>query len=272
MSDRIQGKVARAFELSGRVAVVTGAGRGIGRSAASLLADAGASVVVADIDEANAKQTASEISAATGSSVVARKVDTSQRVEVDALVASAVAEFGRLDIMVNNAGIITDTPILDISEEEIDRVHGVNFTGVLFGCQAAARAMIPQGSGSIINVASGAIDVPSPTVGAYGSSKAAVAQLSRTFATEIGSTGVRVNVVAPGWIDTPMNERHVTVDGSIDPQKREQQLKQRGSMSVLGKTGEPDDIGFAILYLASDAAKFYTGNVMRPNGGATMPW
>jgi len=174
--------------------------------------------------------------------------------------------------MVNNAGIITDTPILEISEEEIDRVHGVNFKGVLFGCQAAARVMIEQGSGSIINLASGAIDIASPTVAAYATAKAAVAQLSRTFAAEIGASGVRVNAVAPGWIDTPMNERHVLVDGVIDPKKRSELLKHRTAMSVLHKTGEPDDIGFAILYLASDAAKFYTGNVMRPNGGATMPW
>ena len=272
MEDPIQGRVARAFDLAGRVAIVTGAARGIGRSASALLADAGASVVVADIDEAGARKTAEEIAAATGREVVAQRVDTSRREQVDALVDFAVQRFGGLDVMVNNAGIITDTPILDITEEEIDRVHGVNFKGVLFGCQAAARVMMPRGRGSIINVASGAIDVASPTVGAYGTSKAAVAQLSRTFATEIGASGVRVNVVAPGWIDTPMNERHVTVDGVIDADKREVQLRQRGAMSVLGLTGEPDDIGFAILYLASDAARFYTGNVMRPNGGATMPW
>lgn len=266
------GKVARAFDLGGRGAVVTGAARGIGRSAAALLADAGANVVVADIDGDQAKQTAEEIATATGRKALAHRVDVSKRDEVDGLVALAVEEFGRLDVMVNNAGIITDTPVLELTEEEVDRVHAVNFKGVLFGCQAAARVMVEQRSGSIINVASGAIDVPAPTVAAYATAKAAVAQLSRTLAAEIGHTGVRVNVVAPGWIDTPMNERHVIVDGAIDPAKRAQQLEQRAAMSMLGVTGEPDDVGFGILYLASDAARFYTGNVVRPNGGATSPW
>ncbi len=266
------GVVARAFDLSGRVAIVTGGARGIGRSASALLAEAGASVVVADIDEATAHETAAEIAAATGSVALARVVDVTQRSEVDGLVTGAVEEFGRLDVMVNNAAIITDSLILDISEEEIDRVHAVNFKGVLFGCQAAARVMIEQGSGSIINLASAAIDMASPTVAAYATAKAAVAQLSRTLAAEIGASGVRVNAVAPGWIDTPMNERHVRVGETIDQELRERQLAQRAEMSVLGRTGEPDDIGFAILYLASDAAKFFTGNVMRPNGGATMPW
>jgi len=267
-----RGKVARAFDLSGRVAIVTGGARGIGRSAAGLLADAGADVVVADVNGDQAKEAAESIASATGRRVLARAVDVSRRVEVDELVAGAVDELGSLDVMVNNAGIITDTPVLELTEEEVDRVHAVNFKGVLFGCQAAARVMIAQGSGSIINVASGAIDVPAPTVAAYATAKAAVAQLSRTLAAEIGRTGVRVNVVAPGWIDTPMNERHVVVDGAIDPQKRAQQLEQRAAMSMLGVTGEPDDIGFGILYLASDAARFYTGNVVRPNGGATSPW
>ena len=267
-----KGKVARAFDLSGRGAIVTGAARGIGRSAAGLLADAGADVVVADIDGDQAKEAAEAIAAATGRKVLAHQVDVSRSGEVDQLVALAVEEFGRLDVMVNNAGIITDTPVLELTEEEVDRVHAVNFKGVLFGCQAAARVMVERGRGSIINVASGAIDVPAPTVAAYATAKAAVAQLSRTLAAEIGHTGVRVNVVAPGWIDTPMNERHVVVDGAIDPGKRAQQLQQRAAMSMLGVIGEPDDIGFGILYLASDAARFYTGNVVRPNGGSTSPW
>jgi 3-oxoacyl-[acyl-carrier protein] reductase len=266
------GKVSRAFDLSGRVAIVTGAARGIGRSAAALLADAGADVLAADIHADPLEETAAAIAAATGRRVLSHIVDVSSREQVDAMIARAVEEWERLDVMVNNAGIITDTLVLELTEEEVDRVHAVNFKGVLFGCQAAARVMIKQGSGSIINVASGAIDVPAPTVAAYATAKAAVAQLSRTLAAEIGRTGVRVNVVAPGWIDTPMNERHVVVDGAIDPGRREQQLNQRASMSMLGLTGEPDDIGFGILYLASDAARFYTGNVVRPNGGATTPW
>jgi 3-oxoacyl-[acyl-carrier protein] reductase len=149
----------------------------------------------------------------------------------------------------------------------------VNFKGVFFGCQAAGRQMVVQGYGSIVNIASGAIDVPTPNLVCYGTAKAAVAQLGRTLAVELGPSGVRVNTVAPGWIDTPMNERHVReVDGSIDPDRKRQLVEQRSHMSVLGLPGHPDDIAFAVLYLASDAARFVTGVVMRPNGGSTMPW
>ena len=193
--------------------------------------------------------------------------------DVDALVANTVSAHGRLDVMVNNAGIIVDGLVLDTSEEDLDRVHAVNFKGVLFGCQAAGRVMVEQRSGSIVNMTSGAVDIPTPTLVSYATAKAAVAQLSRTFAVEVGPFGVRVNAVAPGWIDTPMNERNMlTDDGAVDVERKRAYVEQRSGMSPMNMAGEPDDIAFAVLFLASDAAKFWTGNVMRPNGGSTMPW
>jgi 3-oxoacyl-[acyl-carrier protein] reductase len=264
--------IAEAFDLSGHAGVVTGAGRGIGRAIASRLAEAGARVVCADLNEETAKETASLIESAGGTALPVR-VDVTHKKDVDALVATAVGEYGRLDVMVNNAGIIVDGLVLDTSEEDLDRVHAVNFKGVFFGCQAAGRVMVEQRSGSIINLASGAIDIPTPGIICYATAKVAVAHLSRTLAMELAPYHVRVNSIAPGWIDTPMNERHaLRPDGTVDPDKKREYVEMRSKLSPMGIPGEPDDIAFAALYLASPAAKFVTGIVMRPNGGSTMPW
>jgi 3-oxoacyl-[acyl-carrier protein] reductase len=265
--------ISEAFDLTGKVGIVTGAGRGLGRAIAGRLAEAGATVVCADVDEATATDTASVI-AASGARASAARVDVTRKAEVEDLVAATVAEHGHLDVMVNNAAIIVDGLVLDTSEEDLDRVHAVNFKGVFFGCQAAGRVMVGQRSGSIINMASGAIDMPTPTLVCYATAKAAVAQLSRTLAMELAPSQVRVNAIAPGWIDTPMNERHsLRPDGTLDVEKKRDYVENRGSkLSPMGIPGEPDDIAFAALYLASPAAKFVTGIVMRPNGGSTMPW
>jgi 3-oxoacyl-[acyl-carrier protein] reductase len=265
--------IAQAFDLTGRVAIVTGAGSGIGAAIASRLAEAGAATVCADVDEVSAEATAAAIAAA-GGTAAPRQVDVARKDDVDALVRDTLATHRRLDVMVNNAGIIVDNLVLDTTEEELDRVHAVNFKGVFFGCQAAGTVMVEQRSGSIINMASGAIDLATPNLVSYGTAKAAVAHLSRTFAVELGPYGVRVNAIAPGWIDTPMNERHARrPDGTVDADKKRDYLETRGkALSPLGIPGEPDDIAFAALYLAAPAGKFVTGVVMRPNGGATTPW
>jgi 3-oxoacyl-[acyl-carrier protein] reductase len=264
--------ISEAFDLTGRVALVTGAGRGLGRAISARLAEAGARVVCADIDDVTAAETAALIER-DGHHASAAELDVTRRADVEALVERVVAEHGHLDVMVNNAAIIVDGMVLDTSEEDLDRVHAVNFKGVFFGCQAAGRAMVAQGSGSIINLASGAIDIPTPSLVCYSTAKAAVAQLSRTLAMELAPQGVRVNAIAPGWIDTPMNQRHARRDdGTVDEDQHAAYREQRAKLSPMNMAGEPDDIAFAALYLASPAAKFVTGIVMRPNGGSTMPW
>jgi 3-oxoacyl-[acyl-carrier protein] reductase len=266
------GIVADAFDLSGRVAVVTGSARGIGRAGAAVLGDAGAHVVIADVLDDVARATADELTGA-GISCEVAHLDVSRKADVDALVADVVARHGRLDVMVNNAGIITEGSPLHVTEDELDRVHAVNFRGVVFGSQAAARAMIPQRRGSIINITSGAVDVAVPTMIAYATAKAAAAQYSRSLALELGRHNVRVNTIAPGWVDTPMNERHVRRDdGTVDAERKAAYVAQRARGTALGIPGAPEDQAFAMLYLASDAARFVTGTVVRPNGGMTMPW
>jgi 3-oxoacyl-[acyl-carrier protein] reductase len=265
-------ELRRAFDLGGRVAVITGAGSGIGRASARLLAGAGAAVVCGDINRQAAEKTASDLGE-TGAHAVGVGVDVSQRSEVDDLVATAVAEFGRLDVMGNIAGTVERTAALEVDDEEFDRVLAVNLKGVLYGCQAAARIMIEQGSGSIINMASGAIDAPVGNLVSYAVSKAGVTQLSRNLAVEWGPGGVRVNAVAPGFIVTGMTGRNFTADdGTVDEERKAATLGPMAKASPLGLVGEPEDVGMAVLYLASDASRFVTGQILRPNGGVGMPW
>ena len=259
------------FDLGGRVAVITGAGSGIGAASARLLAGAGATVVCADIDRARAGLVADEIVAG-GGAAQAAGCDVSRRTDVERLVQDAVAAHGRLDVMGNIAGIMQESLVVDTEESELDRVLGVNLKGVFFGCQAAARVMTAQGSGSVVNMSSGAIDSPREGLVAYAMAKAAVAQLTKTLAVEVGPSGVRVNAIAPGYVVTAMTmQRYARADGSIDENLRAAVIEPLRERSALRRIGEPDDIAAAVLYLASDASSFVTGQVLRPNGGVAMP-
>lgn len=258
------------FDLSGRVAVITGAASGIGEATARTLAAAGAAVVAADIDAEGAERTAADIVAA-GGRAVAQRTDVTDRAQVEALIDRAVAEFGQLDVMCNIAGVAADGPVLEITEEQFDRLFAINTKGVLFGCQAAARVMIPRRSGSIINVSSTVIDTPAPGYGLYAMTKAAVAQLTMTLAFELGRYGIRVNTVAPGMTVTPFTARHAyREDGTIDQERYDAFVERMRKLSPLGVVGEAQDQAWLIWYLASDAARFCTGQVWRANGGQAI--
>jgi len=260
------------FDLSDRVAVVTGGASGIGRATALALAGAGARVMLADIDETGAKATADAITASGGTAVGAR-ADVTSRAEVDALVARAVDEFGRLDVMGNVAGVPHNELFVDVTDEELERVLSINLRSVVYGCQAAMRVMVPQGSGNIVNISSGAIDTPAPTLSVYAMTKAAVAMLTKTLATEAGRSGIRVNALAPGVILTNFSRQHfVGDDGAVDEERLAGYKKRFGGMAPLGRVGEPEDVANAFVYLVSDAASFVTGQILRPNGGVAMPW
>jgi 3-oxoacyl-[acyl-carrier protein] reductase len=255
-----------------RVAVVTGAASGIGRSGAQVLAELGATVVCADINQGGADATAKLIADA-GGVATAATVDTSSAAAVDALVAAAVADHGRLDVMANIAGIMHSSTVIGTADEDLERVLAVNFKGVFHGCRAPARVMVEQGSGSIVNMASSAVDTANAGLMCYSAAKAAMFQLTKNLATEVGPQGVRVNAVAPGWTVTGMTGRHWTAaDGTQDEERRAAVSAPMIEMSPLKRGGEPENIAYAVAYLASDAAKFVTGQILRPNGGATMPW
>src|SRR5579864_2584698 len=242
------------FRVDGKVAVVTGAASGIGRGTAIALSDAGARLVLADRDEDNLEKTLKMVDEA-----IVVSTDVSKKAEVDALVDAAVSHYGRLDVMANVAGIMgAGGPIPSIEEAVLDRVLAINLKGVFFGVQAALRVMEGQRSGSIINVASAAIDAPAANLAVYSMAKAGVAMLTRVAAVEGGPMAVRVNCVAPGFVVTPMTQR------GTDEQMAAVEASMR-RRSALGAVGAPDDIANAILYLASDASAYMTGQTLRPN-------
>jgi 3-oxoacyl-[acyl-carrier protein] reductase len=265
-------RVQDLFDLSGQIAVLTGVASGIGKASALMLSDAGATIVGGDIDEAGAQATADEIKTNGGTAIVQR-VDVTKRADVDALVDRAQAEFGRVDIMGNIAGIPHNKMVADCTDEEFERILAINLKSVFYGCQAAIRHMIPQGSGNIVNIASGAIDTPAPTLACYGMTKAAVTMLTKTLATEVGRSGIRVNAIAPGMILTNFSTHNFTdADGNVVPEKLEQYHKRASAMAPLGRAGEAEDVARSFLYLVSEAAAFVTGQIERPNGGVSMPW
>ncbi len=260
------------FDLSGQVAVLTGAGSGIGKATALTLAAAGATVVGGDIVEDAVRATAEEITAA-GGTARAQRTDVTQRADVDALIDGAKAEYGRVDIVGNIAGVPHNQMVADCSDEEFERILAINLKSVFYGCQAAMRVMAGQGSGNIVNISSGAIDTPAPTLACYGMTKAAVAMLTKTLAWEAGPQGIRVNAIAPGVIETNFS-RHNFVDerGEVDPEKLEGYRKRFGAMAPLRRVGEAQDVADTILFLVSERASFMTGQILRPNGGVAMPW
>ena len=257
-----------AFSLPGRVAVVTGAAGGIGRQAAITFAQAGADVVIADVGEAGLAETAEMVKAA-GGRVSIRPTDVSKREQVDALASATIDEFGRIDVWANVAGIIRYSPIVDTPEADVRAIVDVNLLGVYWGVAAAGRAM--ANGGAIINIASAGGDIPAPTLSVYGMTKAGVMHLTKTAAAELGAQGIRVNAIAPGFIETPMVAPYYTdAQGNVDEEARERTLAMRGSQSPLKATGVTTDITYCMLYLAADASRFVTGQTLRPNGGVVM--
>lgn len=250
-----------AYDLTGRTAFVTGAAGGIGRACAVLLAEVGAVVHCADVDGAGLHGTRSLIEAA-GGKALTHTVDVTDRPAL----AAAVLAADRLDVLAAVAGIMHTSPVLETRDEDLDRLMAVNFKGVLYACQEAARAMIARGGGgSIVTMASGAVDAAGAGLLCYSVSKAAVVQLTRTLATELGPHGIRVNAVAPGWVRTPMTDRH-------DPGLQQRAEATMMRTSPLRRVGEPEDIAHTVLHLACDASAFTTGQIFRPNGGVVMPW
>ncbi|WP_327220909.1 SDR family NAD(P)-dependent oxidoreductase [Streptomyces cyaneofuscatus] len=249
-----------AYDLTGRSAFITGAAGGIGRASAVLLAEAGATVHCADRDETGLRRTYEMITSA-GGSARTHPLDVTDRDGVRAAVRAA----GELDILVAVAGIMHTSSVLETADDDLDRVLAVNFKGVLYACQEVAHSMIARSApGSLITMASGAVDSASAGLLCYSAAKAAVVQLTKTLATELGPHAIRVNAVAPGWIRTPMTDRHGP------GQQRTEATMAR--ISPLGRVGEPEDVAHTVLHLASDASAFMTGQILRPNGGVAMPW
>ena len=245
------------MKLTGKVAVVTGAGRGIGRATAERLLADGAKVVVSDIDEAGAQRTAAEIG--TPDNVFALRADVAVKDEVIALVQVAVDRFGALDIMVNNAGIAPVVDFLDVTEEMLDRVLAVNLKGAFYGTQAAGRRMIEQGSGGVIvNMSSINSGLANPSVAPYAISKGGMNQVTSTAAVAFAPYGIRVVGVGPGTIMTDM-----VAGAFLDSAGRHAIL----SRTPLGRFGKAEEIAAVVAFLASDDASYITGETVYVDGG-----
>lgn len=242
----------------GKVAVVTGAGSGIGRETARAFAREGAQVVVADIDIVGASVTVAEVEAGGGQAIVCQ-VDVSQDEPVRAMVDLATGSYGRLDVLHNNAyWAPLNRSVTETSLPEWDRTIAVTLTGVFLGCKHAIPAMIDGGGGVIVNTASVAALAASPRFGAYVAAKGGVVALTRSVAFDYGAAGIRCNAVAPGLIETPATEAVLA-----NPERR----AWLTSKILVGRAGQPSDIASAVLYLASDESSFITGQTLVIDGG-----
>jgi 3-oxoacyl-[acyl-carrier protein] reductase len=252
-----------APSLWGKVAVVTGAGQGLGEGIAAALFECGASVVVADIDLALAEAVAARLTAQAGDARVAlaAAVDVARQAQVAALFEHAVARLGRIDIVVNNAGIISKTATIDLGEAEFQRVLDVNLKGVLFGCQEAARRMGPEG-GSIINIGSVAAHASVPGTAAYSVSKSAVLALTRVMAAEWGPRNIRVNSVSPTGVETRMG----LALRETDPEG----FARRARRVPLQRAAQVSDIANAVLFFATAGAPCITGQDLLIDGGLLL--
>jgi NAD(P)-dependent dehydrogenase (short-subunit alcohol dehydrogenase family) len=244
--------------FEGKVAVVTGAGRGMGRAVALRLAREGASVVVAEVNTDHGAEVADEIRA-DGGTAKAVAADVSRVTDVTRLFDDAVDAFGAVDILVNNAGIAVARPMLDYTEGDWDRQMSVNVKGVFFCAQAAARLMVPRRQGKIVNFASTSAFVSSskPEV-AYDTSKGAVRQMTVSMAAELAPHGINVNAVAPGTTATEMTKSTLAT---------EEGLAWQLARIPLGRVGEPDDIASVVLFLCSPEASYITGHTLVADGG-----
>ncbi len=248
-----------SFEVTGKVALVTGAARGIGRACAIALARAGADVALGLRDRDAGGDVADAIRAL-GRRALPLQMDVSQRTQIAPAVAEARRAFGRIDILVNNAGIGPPNPALSVTEEDFDATLAVNLKGTFFVSQAVGRLMIDGGGGRIVNLSSQAGFVALPTESVYCMTKAAIAHLTKCLAVEWAPHGINVNAVAPTFIRTPG-----TVKWLADESFRRELLAR----IPLGRVGEPPDVAAAVVFLASPAASMITGATLMIDGGWT---
>jgi 2-hydroxycyclohexanecarboxyl-CoA dehydrogenase len=252
------------MKLRGKTALVTGGGRGIGRAIALGLAQEGAQVAVLDILADNAAAVVREIEA-TGVKGLALPADLTKRAQVDRAVADTLAQFGQIDILVNNAGWDRMEMFLDSEEETWDKIIAINFKGILYACKAALPSMVARGQGKVISIASDAGRAGSTGEAVYAGTKGAIIAFSKTLAREMARHKITVNVVCPGLTETPL------LQGIREQSPKTEKVIEAVTRAIpLGRVGQPEDIAGAVVYLASPAADFVTGQTLSVSGGLTM--
>jgi 2-hydroxycyclohexanecarboxyl-CoA dehydrogenase len=252
------------MKLKGKNALVTGGGRGIGRAIALALAQEGAQVAVLDVLKDNADAVQREIEAI-GVKGMALGADLTRRSEVDRAIAEVIAQWGQLDILVNNAGWDKLEPFLQSEEETWDKIINVNFKGMLYVCKAALPHMVERGGGRVINIASDAGRVGSMGEAVYAGTKGAVIAFSKTLARELARSRITVNVVCPGLTETPL------LQGIRQQSPKSERVIEAVTRAIpLGRVAQPEDVAGAVVYLASPAADYVTGQTLSVSGGLTM--
>lgn len=257
--------ISKFCDLRGKVAIVTGAKQGMGRTHAIILARAGAKVVLADISKEECEKVAQEIKKEKGQAI-AVKCDVSQKTEVDNLISETLKDFGKIDILVNNAGICPFKPFLEMTEQEFQKVIDVNLKGYFLCAQAAAKEMAKNpstgsGRGAIVNIASiamGQVGVGFPGIVHYCASKGGIVAMAEAMSLELAPLGIRVNTISPGAIDTPM---------AASVKQDAKAFEGFMAKVPLRRMGRPEEISNAVLFLASDESSYMTGSVVVVDGG-----
>lgn len=259
---------ARTAGFAGQTAVVTGAARGLGRGISRAFLEAGANVVICDINE-TVEETAAALGSETGGTVEALRADVSKPEDAARVITAAKDRFGGVDHLVNNAGIVTIAPLLETPDSDWDRIIAVNLTGVFNFIRAALPTMLEQGSGSIVNISSQAGKRGNMYIAPYCASKAGVISLTQSAALEVAPT-VRVNCVCPGFINTELQEDEYDAVAAITGQDREEIKSSWMAAMPLGRFQEVEDVAEAVLFLSSDAASQTTGEALNLSGGMVM--
>ncbi len=248
------------FDLKDKVAIITGARRGMGRTHALILAKAGAKVVVSDISQEDCQKVVDEIEK-DGGEALAYKCDVSKKEEIEGMVKETVDKFGKVDILVNNAGIAQFKPFLELTEEEWDRTLDINLKGYFLCAQTVAKEMVKQKSGAIVNIASvamGQVGVGFLNLAHYCASKGGIVGMTEALALELAPYNIRINAVSPGMIETPM------IDSIKENPEQEKELLKRVPMKRMGK---PEEVSNLVLFLVSDESSYMTGSIVVVDGG-----